>query len=199
MAKIVDHEKKRRAIVKVTARIISKEGMSAVTTRHIAKMARSSLGILTHYFVNKDEIVSGALHWCDERFMSRLESMYDADNLDLDDFIPLFKTLLPLDEMSDMEWRVRANLLTHSLTHPKLVQVRKDKISHAYKKAKKFVRKLQESGEIRSDIDAVVLSKMIVDLAFGLCINLLSFSMAERRAKVDKKIELMLSILRPEY
>jgi hypothetical protein len=32
-----------------------------------------------------------------------------------------------------------------------------------------------------------------------LCINLLSFSMAERRAKVDKKIELMLSILRPEY
>ena len=40
---------------------------------------------------------------------------------------------------------------------------------------------------------------MIVDLACGLCINLLSFSMSERHAKVDKKIELMLAMLKPDY
>ena len=46
LVKIVDHEKRRRDIVQVTAQIISKEGMSAATTRHIAKMAQSSLGML---------------------------------------------------------------------------------------------------------------------------------------------------------
>jgi len=198
LAKIVDHEKRRRDIVQVTAQIISKEGMSAATTRHIAKMAQSSLGILTHYFINKDEIVSGALNWCDERFISQLEAMYDDDFLNLDDFIPLFKSLLPLDETSDTEWRVRVNLLTHSLTHAKLVKVRKEKIEFFYAESKKFVQKLQSSGEVRNDIDDVVLSRMIVDLTFGLCINLLSFSMAERATIVDKKIELMLSMLKPE-
>ena len=198
MAKIVDHEKRRRDIIQVTARIISREGMSAATTRHIAKKANSSLGILTHYFVNKDEIVIGALNWCDKRFVSRLDQLYSDDYLGLDDFIPLFKLLLPLDEISDTEWRVRANLLTYSLTHPKLIKARQEKISYAYKTARKFVKKLQKSGEIREDIDASVLSRMIVDLAFGLCINLLSFSMTERRTKVDKKVELMLSILKPE-
>jgi len=60
------------------------------------------------------------------------------------------------------------------------------------------VQKLQSSGEVRNDIDEVVLSRMIVDLTCGLCINLLSFSMAERATIVDKKIELMLSMLKPE-
>ena len=199
LAKIVDHEKKRRDIVKVTAQIISKEGMSAVTTRHIAKRANSSLGILTHYFVNKDEIVIGALNWCDERFLSRLDTMYEDEFLSLDDFIPLFKSLLPLDDFSNTEWRVRANLLTYSLTHPKLVKARQEKITFVYKTAKKLVKKLQRNGEIRDDIDSTVLSRMIVDLACGLCINLLSFSMSERHAKVDKKIELMLAMLKPDY
>ena len=198
MAKFVDHEKKRAEIFQVTARIISNEGLSAATTRHIAKMADSSLGILTHYFINKDEILSGALNWCDERFIVRLNAMYDDKSLTLDDFIPLFKCLLPLDEVSDTEWRVRVNLLTHSLTHPQLVKERKEKIEFAYTESKKFVQKLQSSGEIRNDIDDVVLSRMVVDLTFGLCINLLSFSMEERAAKVDKKIELMLSMLKTE-
>ena len=198
LAKIVDHEERRRDIMQVTAQIISKEGMSAATTRHIAKMAQSSLGILTHYFINKDEIVSGALNWCDERFISQLDMMYDDDFLSLDDFVPLFKSLLPLDETSDTEWRVRVNLLTHSLTHTKLVKVRKEKIEFAYAESKRFVKKMQSSGEIRDDIDELVLSRMIVDLTFGTCINLLSFSMSERAAKVDKKIELMLSMLKPK-
>jgi len=198
LVKIVDHEERRRDIVQVTAQIISKEGMSAATTRHIAKMAQSSLGMLTHYFINKDEIVTGALNWCDERFISQLGTMYDDDFLSLDDFIPLFKSLLPLDEISDTEWRVRVNLLTHSLTHAKLVKVRKEKVEFAYAESQRFVQKLQRSGEVRDDIDDVVLSRMIVDLTFGLCINLLTFSMAERASLVEKKIELMLSMLKPE-
>jgi len=198
LVKIVDHEERRRDIVQVTAQIISKEGMSAATTRHIARMAQSSLGMLTHYFINKDEIVTGALNWCDERFISQLGTMYDDDFLSLDDFIPLFKSLLPLDEISDTEWRVSVNLLTHSLTHAKLVKVRKEKVEFAYAESQRFVQKLQRSGEVRDDIDDVVLSRMIVDLTFGLCINLLTFSMAERASLVEKKIELMLSMLKPE-
>jgi hypothetical protein len=112
--------------------------------------------------------------------------------------IPLFKSLLPLDEISDTEWRVSVNLLTHSLTHAKLVKVRKEKVEFAYAESQRFVQKLQRSGEVRDDIDDVVLSRMIVDLTFGLCINLLTFSMAERASLVEKKIELMLSMLKPE-
>ena len=76
--------------------------------------------------------------------------------------------------------------------------MRKEKIEFAYAESQRFVEKLQSSGEVRGDIDKVVLSRMIVDLTFGLCINLLSYSIAERAIKVDKKISLMLSMLKPE-
>ena len=99
MVKIVDHEEKRRTIVEVTAHIIANEGMAAVTTRRIASETGCSLGILSHYFANKDEIVLGALNWCDARINEQLGEMYSEEFLSLDHFRNLFLMLLPLDEM----------------------------------------------------------------------------------------------------
>ena len=195
MAKIVDHEQRRKEILEVTAQIIASEGLEAVTTRRIAKASNCSLGILSHYFENKDQIVLGALNWCDERFEARLSEMYGEEFLGLTDFQPLFLTLLPLDELSDTEWRVRCNLVTYSLTHPQLKLLRKEKLDYSYDMAAKFFEKLQSEKEIRLDVDAVSLATLAVDTAFGLCINMLSFPMEERAAQVDRLLSLLSAAL----
>lgn len=198
MAKIVDHEQRRSDIVEVTAHIIASEGLEAVTTRRIAKESNCSLGILSHYFANKDEIVIGALNWCDTRFEARLSELYSEEFLSLDDFSPLFLALLPLDELSETEWRVRTNLITYSLTHAELKLLRREKLRYSYDVAAKFVEKLQNENEIRTDIDASTLAVLAVDVAFGLCINLLSFDMDQRHGQIDKMFSLLGAALKPD-
>lgn len=191
MAKIVDHEQRRSDIVEVTAHIIANEGLEAVTTRRIAKESKCSLGILSHYFSNKDEIVIGALNWCDTRFEARLSELYSEEFLSLKDFTPLFLSLLPLDELSETEWRVRTNLITYSLTHEELKSLRSEKLRYSYDVASKFVEKLQNENEVRTDVDAATLAILAVDVAFGLCINLLSFDMEQRHQQIDKMFMLL--------
>lgn len=195
MVKIVDHEEKRRTIVKVTAYIIASEGMGAVTTRRIASETGCSLGILSHYFANKDEIVLGALNWCDARINEQLGEMYSEDFLSLDHFRDLFLMLLPLDEVSDTEWRVRINFVAHALTHPELKQLREENLKYSYDIATKFVEKLQSEGGVRTDISAESLATNAVDMAFGLCVNLLNYPLRERRERVNELLDALLKAL----
>ncbi len=198
MAKIVDHDQKRRDIVEVTARIIAEEGMEAVTTRRIANASGCSLGILSHYFANKNEIVLGALNWCDARFEPQLAEMYSDSFLSLNDFHALFLTLLPLDEISDIEWRVRVNMVTYSLTHPELKKARLEMLEWAYELAIKFVKKLQEDGEVSKDFDAAIVGENAVDMAYGLAVNLLNFPLEHRRKRVDDLLKVLPTALNVE-
>ena len=180
MAKIVDHDEKRREIQQVTARLIAREGLEAVTTRRIAQESGCSLGILSHYFANKNEIVVAALNWCDQRFIEILADLSNIESLSLEDFHALIDMLMPLDEQSDAEWRVRANLWAYSLTHPELANARREAAEFGYEMARNFVGQLQSSGQIREDIETNMLGHIAVDAIVGFCMNLLNFPLEER-------------------
>ncbi len=180
MAKIVDHDEKRREIQEVTALLIAREGLDAVTTRRIASESGCSLGILSHYFANKDEIVVSALNWCDLRFIDELAVLSAQESLDLDSFYFLIDMLLPLDERSDAEWRVRVNLWAYSLTHPELAQARREAAEFGYDMARKFIGRLQEKNQIREDIETETLAIIAVDAIVGFCQNLINFPLEER-------------------
>lgn len=191
MAKIVDHDEKRRTIHEATARIIALEGIDAVTTRRIANESNCALGILSHYFANKNEIVIGALNWCDQRVRDRFGRIVEEEFLTLNDFRNLCVSFLPLDELTDFEWRVRLNLVTYALTNPEMASVRKQSLEFGYEMAANFIRELQEKGEIRKDIDANTMAFTAVDAVFGISTGLLSFPIEERSNKVEAMIDML--------
>lgn len=181
--KIVDHDKRRREMAEAAARVIAAEGIESLTTRRLAKELGCSLGVLAHYFPNKEEIVLAAFQWADDCIIERINKAAKG-RLALDQFKPLLLQVLPLNKQSDLEWRVRAQLNTYALTHKRLMKKHRDELRKGYLLAADLIRQLQAVGQIRDDIDADETAATVVDIVTGLAMNLLVLPFAERKARV---------------
>ena len=157
--KIVDHDQRREEVAAAAANIIASQGIEALTTRRLASEMGCSLGVLSHYFKNKDEILHAALNWAEKRIAVRLENALQS-GFSIDQFKPIILQVLPLDEESDLEWRVRLNLTIYAFTHPELGQVQREQLMWAYEFAADLIRRFQESGEIRADASAATLATL---------------------------------------
>ena len=61
----VDHDSRREEVAGAAAALIANEGLEALTTRALAKALGCSIGVLSHYFNNKEDIVIAAFRWAD--------------------------------------------------------------------------------------------------------------------------------------
>lgn len=180
----VDHVQRRQEVAEAAARIIAYDGLDALTTRNLAKSMGCSIGVLSHYFSNKDEIVMAAMTWADERIWQRFDQTL-AKPLTVDNFEPVILSAFPLDEQSDLEWRVRLNLAAYSQTHPRLMAQQAAERTERFQRIMKVIRQMQNLGAIRSDVSAELITQNAIDLLTGTAYNLLCEPMESRRAKVD--------------
>jgi TetR/AcrR family transcriptional regulator, regulator of biofilm formation and stress response len=77
-------ERVRDAIVAATVRIVSREGVSAVTHRRVAAEAGVALSSTTWHFAAKTDILIAALRWTAQREVARIVAI--ADRLGSDGF-----------------------------------------------------------------------------------------------------------------
>jgi AcrR family transcriptional regulator len=175
----VDHDSRRNEVAEMAARLISQQGLEGLTTRALAKALGCSIGVLSHYFNNKEEIVIAALRWADQRIDERMQEAIGGTP-SLDAFIPVIKAGLPLDEASDLEWRVRTNLHTFALTHTDTLKAEQEKFRSFRDLMGEMIANLQRDGHIRGDVSAADLTLAIFDLVVGLARNLLMLPMDQR-------------------
>ena len=161
----VDHDSRREEVAEAAARLIASKGLEALTTRALAKSLGCSIGVLSHYFSSKEEIVIAAFRWADQRIDLRMqEASIQQDNLSLDQFFPIIKAGLPLDEESDLEWRVRLNLHTFALTHNDSLQAELEKNTQNRELMQGMITSLQAQGELRDDVSAEDITNIAFDL-----------------------------------
>lgn len=181
--KIVDHDQRRDEMAEAAARVIAAEGIESLTTRRLAKELGCSLGVLAHYFPNKEEIVLAAFKWADQCIADRIAKAANG-RLALDQFKPLLLQVLPLNKQSDLEWRVRAHLNTYALTHKRLMKKHREELRNGYKLTADLIGELQTLGQVRDDIDPEETAGTVVDIMTGLAMNLLVLPFSERKARV---------------
>ncbi len=63
MPKKVDHVRRRDELAALVVRVVESEGAEAATFRRIAEVGQFSMGVLTHYFRDKDELIASAFAW----------------------------------------------------------------------------------------------------------------------------------------
>jgi len=63
MPKIVDHNQRRQELAELAVRVIQRDGPEHATIRKIAKEGGFSIGVLTHYFADKDALVAFTFQW----------------------------------------------------------------------------------------------------------------------------------------
>ena len=78
MPRIVDHARRREEIARLAVQLIQDEGSESATVRRIAQAGGFSIGVLTHYFRDKDELVAFAFQWLARQSFAELDAALAA-------------------------------------------------------------------------------------------------------------------------
>ena len=72
MPKRVNHEERRHDISAALLRVLSRDGLEAVSLRHVAVEAGVTAGMVQHYFPSKEHMLQHAMGVASERYEERI-------------------------------------------------------------------------------------------------------------------------------
>lgn len=172
MARIVNHEKKRKSIAEAAWSIIKKEGIEKASIRRVAIEAGMSAGALRHYFSTKDEMLLFIMDYYLEEGKKRSQSKSWSDN-PLQAVAEVLLELIPIDEEKKIETSVWWILALQSLTSDTLKEKKDEMTNGMYELASSMIEILVLQG-ILSDSTNVKLEKSrLAALIDGLSIHAL--------------------------
>ncbi|TDC65561.1 TetR family transcriptional regulator [Micromonospora sp. KC207] len=121
MPKKVDPQERRRLIADALMRVAAKQGLDAISLRHVAAEAGVSPGMVQHYFRTKDEMMTFALAVVGERSQTRVTEAVArlGDNPSPRALLrTMIAALLPLDEQTRDDGRVALGFLAYTAVRP---------------------------------------------------------------------------------
>jgi AcrR family transcriptional regulator len=118
MPRVVDHEERRAQVAAAVWRVVSAEGLEAVTVRRVATETGMSTSVVSHYFAGKDDLLRLAFRLVVDRGRARAEA--EARAAGGGRARALLVTGLPLDAERRTEARVWFSFLGLALTRPDL-------------------------------------------------------------------------------
>lgn len=98
----VDHDERRRQVCEIAARIIARDGVEGITVRNVAREAKCSTQIVSHYFRDKRELLRLTFSEFARRSLERGEAALGSG----EGLQQALEQLLPLDDERRRSWRV---------------------------------------------------------------------------------------------
>ena len=174
MPKIVDHEERREEVIAAVWRVIARDGLDSSTIRSIAKETGSSAGVLSHYFKDKDDILTFALKLSHRRIRERqnrkLANLTGAEALR-----ELVLDNLPLDEERELETRLEIGYWARSLTRKEVTEVQRAEAGVLRKRMIDVIIEAQQQGEINIAETAAKIAERLLALIDGLSLHALLY------------------------
>jgi AcrR family transcriptional regulator len=122
LPKQVDHQERRLQIADAVCRLVAREGLGAVTLRHVAAEAGVSMGQVQHYFATKDEMLLFAFHAFSQRGERRLGAAVAAAGPEPSPRA-LLRHLTALDEELRAETPLWLAFLAGAAVQPRLAEL----------------------------------------------------------------------------
>lgn len=119
MPKLVDHELRRRQISEALWRVVSRDGVDAVSVRNVAAEAGCSPGALRHYFPDQADLIASALALVSERFAARIGTL-DVTGSPVEIIQAYCEQMIPLDEARRIEAEVWFGFVIRARLDPAL-------------------------------------------------------------------------------
>jgi len=194
--KKIDHDARRQEIAQTAAQLIADQGIDKLTVRLIAKGMGCSTGVLSHYFNSKDDIVLAALQWANEWVVDTLLGELTAPR-DLGELQRLLTSIMPLNEESDLRWRVRLSSWIYSLSRIELTMEQRERTKSWQTFVTELLIQLQTQGLISTTVNAELTAVALTNLIIGTSQNMLFLPMNERADKL-RSIENYIQTLRTQ-
>jgi len=170
MPKIVDHEQRREHIAEIVADMLATVGVESTTIREISRKSGYSRGFIEHYFHSKEELISDALKWINEKSLERMEKKI-KDLKGLEALRAINEVTLPMTDQTRQEWKVRMQFWGLAVVNPQHKKEQTRRIELAEQIYLKYLREAQELGELPAHANLERLAQNLLHRIYGLCCN----------------------------
>jgi AcrR family transcriptional regulator len=167
MPKVVDIEGRRNELGAAAAHLIARDGVGAATLRDVAAEAGWTTGALTHYFVDKRELLLFT-------FTSSLKGRHAARPPDDEDdphqaLVQALEGTLPLDEDRRRHWMVTVAFCAQAGSDDEFLEAQRD----AYRAFRDRMAALVARSRTLAAPDAEALAERLVAVADGIALQAL--------------------------
>jgi TetR/AcrR family transcriptional regulator, fatty acid metabolism regulator protein len=146
----VSQEEKRRQILDAAVRAFARKGYHACRVGEIAEEAGVAYGLVYHYFGSKEEVLQTIFRETWTLMLARIEEMEEEGGPASEQVRKVTALLLRTWKRDPDLVRVLVREVTRS---PEQLQQQIEEIGHAYEALERIIRRGQESGEFRSELD----------------------------------------------
>ncbi|MEO3788157.1 TetR/AcrR family transcriptional regulator [Actinocorallia sp. B10E7] len=122
MPRIVDHEARRRELTEALWRVVSRDGVEAVSVRAVAAEAGCSPGALRHYFPEQRDLIASAMSLVGERTTARIEALSPSGST-LDQVLAYCEQIIPMDDERRFEAEVWFGFISKARHDPELQEL----------------------------------------------------------------------------
>jgi AcrR family transcriptional regulator len=174
LPKIVDHEERREELIAAVWRVVARYGLDGSTIRAIAKETDASAGALSHYFKDKDDILTFALKLSHRRIRERQNRKLDGLK-GVEALRELVLDNLPLDEERELETRLEVGYWARSLTRPEVRKVQGMEAAVLHKRMVALIIEAQRRGDMDGETAASTIAERLLALIDGLSLHALLY------------------------
>ncbi|MDR7304087.1 TetR/AcrR family transcriptional regulator [Haloactinomyces albus] len=191
MPRLVDHDARRRELIRAALRITARSGLEAATMREIAAEAGVANGALAHYFRDKDELLMAAYqHIFDETNRRAATAIGEAHGLTA--LRRLCREIMPMDDERVDEARVAVSFWGRAAHNPEMSALHEAAMAEWRSRMLTWLRQNRDSGESTlAEPDERIADKLLAAM-MGLQVNVL---MAPASTTPDRQVEMLESIL----
>jgi AcrR family transcriptional regulator len=107
----VDYDLRRRDIAEVARALLARDGVAGLSLRNIAAEMGGSLTLVTHYYANRQELMTDLARQICESWQTDLDAMDEASSAPRERLRAFLTWMLPLNERGHEDERARFALL----------------------------------------------------------------------------------------
>jgi TetR/AcrR family transcriptional regulator, fatty acid metabolism regulator protein len=142
-------EDRRRQILAAATRVFARKGFHACRVGDIAKEAGVAYGLMYHYFSSKDELLETIFRDTWTQMVERIREVEDSK-------VPVREQVRQVSALVLRTWIRDPDLirvLVREITRSPHLQDEVDEIGHAFAALERIIRRGQEQGEVRADLE----------------------------------------------
>jgi AcrR family transcriptional regulator len=143
MPKYVDHHARRLLVTEVAAGIVAARGVESLTVRGVAAAAGFSTAVVSHYFLDKRDLLRSTFRAAANRSTARFESAAAADRRSV---LSCLEALLPLDDDSRRDWRVFVAFWGTAASDEELAMEQRGRVRSARARIEHLLAELTHAG-----------------------------------------------------
>ncbi len=195
MPKIVDHHLRRQELAELAVRVIQRDGPEHATIRKIAKEGGFSIGVLTHYFMDKDALVAFTFQWLAAKSFKDLDAAMEVAAPGLPRVRAALEFMMPAPGVQSF-MAVWLSLWGGAMHNPVLAKVHRDYYARwrrcLTQQVTEAVRRRQIKTPASHEDSVALLSAAIDGLWIGAHFEPTRFPLKRRKQLVLRVIKLVL-------